>query len=640
MDGGQTGASEWKLAYCRNKGDGATGAQKRVGYWLLRASVLLSLVELQLDLEVSSPLRLLNYSKKDLAVESLHLQLHKLLLVREVRALGTHRFPATRVAAWLVQEGEAAAAPAPSASGAAGGGNSLREEASESPSSGPGQCLRRSNDEFEAEANVSASGDGNKCPSRTENVDLKVNQDFLEHCLLPKEDEDSESQEEEDTESDKSDQDDWKERASPVSNCLDHSSLTDSFLPLEGYFPLPTLLTGNTLEERFLGNSVSVSNDRGVNLLNFHNTVNLTQAISHDVSLHDATMTESDHTVTGNAERNLEILETLSLTDSHTALINGTNMLEVFASGNCCRNLTNQDFFLGLDGNRFDEIRLTSLAMEENFDSVEASCLFEEQDSDSGLSLDLNHSSSSFVFTCDSDAESATCDVLGGCCLGYSEYFHTDYDLSAESFVNVLHDHTYSQIPHHLASSVLEHYLTQPEKSSKARSRNEDNKDRNQSRDEYSAKVLRIPLSVNDIVTLPVDSFNSMLSKYYLTDNQLSLIRDIRRRGKNKVAAQNCRKRKLDAIMNLEDDVCHLQAKKERLKEEKAQCNRSISNIKQKLNNLYCDIFSRLRDDQGRPVNPNQYTLHCCENGSVLVVPGKAIKLKQDNKIFKMTAID
>ncbi len=40
-----------------------------------------------------------------------------------------------------------------------------------------------------------------------------------------------------------------------------------------------------------------------------------------------------------------------------------------------------------------------------------------------------------------------------------------------------------------------------------------------------------------------------------LTEPQKQLIRDIRRRGKNKVAAQNCRKRKIDTISSLQDEV-------------------------------------------------------------------------------------
>ncbi|NXO55747.1 NF2L3 factor, partial [Aramus guarauna] len=95
------------------------------------------------------------------------------------------------------------------------------------------------------------------------------------------------------------------------------------------------------------------------------------------------------------------------------------------------------------------------------------------------------------------------------------------------------------------------------------------------------------------------------------------------------VAAQNCRKRKLNALLNLEEDVCNLQTQKESLKKEHFQCSRSISRMKQKLNNLYHDIFSRLRDDQGRPVNPCQYVIHCSSDGSVFIIPKLVVKSEQ-----------
>ena len=58
-----------------------------------------------------------------------------------------------------------------------------------------------------------------------------------------------------------------------------------------------------------------------------------------------------------------------------------------------------------------------------------------------------------------------------------------------------------------------------------------------------------------DIVNPPMDEFNDMLSKEDLTEEQLNICRDIRRRGKNKVAAQNCRKRKLEQIDELQKKV-------------------------------------------------------------------------------------
>ena len=40
-----------------------------------------------------------------------------------------------------------------------------------------------------------------------------------------------------------------------------------------------------------------------------------------------------------------------------------------------------------------------------------------------------------------------------------------------------------------------------------------------------------------DIVDPPMDEFNDMLSKEDLTEEQLNICRDIRRRGKNKVSS-------------------------------------------------------------------------------------------------------
>ena len=49
-----------------------------------------------------------------------------------------------------------------------------------------------------------------------------------------------------------------------------------------------------------------------------------------------------------------------------------------------------------------------------------------------------------------------------------------------------------------------------------------------------------------------MDEFNDLLSKNELSEEQLNTCRDIRRRGKNKVAAQNCRQRKLEQIEELQ----------------------------------------------------------------------------------------
>ncbi|UXI18228.1 hypothetical protein NH340_JMT04171 [Sarcoptes scabiei] len=94
------------------------------------------------------------------------------------------------------------------------------------------------------------------------------------------------------------------------------------------------------------------------------------------------------------------------------------------------------------------------------------------------------------------------------------------------------------------------------------------NFDNHFNRDEKRARALNLPLTVQEIIDLPIDEFNERLTRYELSEVQLSLIRDIRRRGKNKVAAQNCRKRKLDQIMGLQSEVDNMYLEKETLQNE------------------------------------------------------------------------
>lgn len=118
-----------------------------------------------------------------------------------------------------------------------------------------------------------------------------------------------------------------------------------------------------------------------------------------------------------------------------------------------------------------------------------------------------------------------------------------------------------------------------------------------------------------------MDEFNERLSKYDLSENQLSLIRDIRRRGKNKVAAQNCRKRKLDQIITLADEVKDMKMRKERFIREREMLLTERRRIKDKFAALYRHVFTNLRDGDGNPYSSYQFSLQQSADGSVVLVP-------------------
>ncbi|MED6266658.1 hypothetical protein CHARACLAT_004268 [Characodon lateralis] len=141
------------------------------------------------------------------------------------------------------------------------------------------------------------------------------------------------------------------------------------------------------------------------------------------------------------------------------------------------------------------------------------------------------------------------------------------------------------------------------------------------SRDERRASALKIPFHLDKIINLPVDDFNELLTQYTLTDTQLALVRDIRRRGKNKVAAQNCRKRKLESIVHLERELNHLQAQREHLAQERLEFQRSLAFIKCRFTELYREVFSHLRDEDGQPYSIDEYSLQLTPDGSIYLVP-------------------
>ncbi|KAJ8352016.1 hypothetical protein SKAU_G00234920 [Synaphobranchus kaupii] len=272
---------------------------------------------------------------------------------------------------------------------------------------------------------------------------------------------------------------------------------------------------------------------------------------------------------------------------------------------------------------------IPKFALGEGFESRKPEVNGEFPDSDSGLSLDASP-----------NASSPEKSISGDGSFGYSDSDMEEMDsnpgsVDAESDFTDMFSPSFLGDGYQAPSSVgsqsqeakVRHPKTEPaeggghDKPPFTKDKHKRRAETRLSRDEQRAKALQIPFTVDMIINLPVDDFNEMMSKQQLNEAQLALVRDIRRRGKNKVAAQNCRKRKMENIVGLEYELDSLKEERERLLKERTETGSSLREMKQQLNSLYLEVFGLLRDEDGKPYSPSEYSLQQTSDGSVFLVP-------------------
>ncbi|XP_051579295.1 transcription regulator protein BACH2-like [Myxocyprinus asiaticus] len=119
---------------------------------------------------------------------------------------------------------------------------------------------------------------------------------------------------------------------------------------------------------------------------------------------------------------------------------------------------------------------------------------------------------------------------------------------------------------------------------------------------------VKLPFSVDHIIKLPRNDFQLMIKMHKLTSDQLDFIHDMRRRSKNRIAAQRCRKRKLDCIQNLECEIHKLVCERQKLLTERNQLKACMGELWENFSILSQEVC---REEQRSPgQTQSQYHLH------------------------------
>ncbi|XP_036437259.1 transcription regulator protein BACH2 [Colossoma macropomum] len=119
---------------------------------------------------------------------------------------------------------------------------------------------------------------------------------------------------------------------------------------------------------------------------------------------------------------------------------------------------------------------------------------------------------------------------------------------------------------------------------------------------------VKLPFPIDQITNLPRNDFQMMVKMHKLSSEQLEFIHDVRRRSKNRIAAQRCRKRKLDCILNLECEIRKLVCEKEKLLTERNQLKACMGELWE---NFSCLSQEVCRDVQLSPEQVQSLHHYC-----------------------------
>ena len=129
------------------------------------------------------------------------------------------------------------------------------------------------------------------------------------------------------------------------------------------------------------------------------------------------------------------------------------------------------------------------------------------------------------------------------------------------------------------------------------------------------------PVSRDKLVSMPVEEFNQLLEQACLSEIEVAFMKEWRRRGKNKAAAQIARKRKREEVTDLEGEVKALRKQKAELNKKYDRLRSQIASLKKRSMAAEDRVYRQQTKLTGKAVSRDTHLIHLTDDKKLLLVP-------------------
>ena len=140
------------------------------------------------------------------------------------------------------------------------------------------------------------------------------------------------------------------------------------------------------------------------------------------------------------------------------------------------------------------------------------------------------------------------------------------------------------------------------------------------------------PVSRDKLVSMPVEEFNQLLEQACLSEIEVAFMKEWRRRGKNKAAAQIARKRKREEVTDLEGEVKALRKQKAELNKKYDRLRSQIASLKKRSIAAEDRVYRQQTRLTGKAVSRDTHLIHLTDDDKLLLVPRISSQVLTINK--------